>query len=81
MIAKDNIIVKWCAWAIRTRVDNKIDPATMKSALKVENNDSIQQKKRSIINKNKELNQWKAKLKLSARIETRVDNKKDPATI
>ena len=53
----------------------------MKSALKVENNDSIQQKKWSIINKNKELNQWKAKLKLSARIETRVDNKKDPATI
>jgi hypothetical protein len=33
---------------IKTRVDNKIDPATKKSSLKVDNIDLIQQKKWSI---------------------------------
>ncbi len=53
----------------------------MKASTKVDNIDLIQQKKWSKINTNKDLNQRKAKLKLSARIETRVDNKIDPATI
>jgi hypothetical protein len=51
---------------IETRFDNKIDPASMKASTKVDNIDLIQQKKWSKINTNKDLNQRKAKLKLSA---------------